>query len=85
VALIDVGGGTTDVTVFHAGAVKHTAVLPLGGNHITNDVAAGLFTPSAAAGETQAAYGRTSGWAGGGGEENPGNLPPPPSFSQNRT
>ncbi|MCB0360751.1 MAG: cell division protein FtsA, partial [Bdellovibrionales bacterium] len=46
VAMIDMGGGTTDITIFHEGAVKHTAVLPLGGNHITNDVAAGLRTPS---------------------------------------
>ncbi|OVE80051.1 cell division protein FtsA, partial [bacterium J17] len=59
VALIDVGGGTTDVTVFHAGAVKHTAVLPLGGNHITNDVAAGLRTPAAAAEDIKRRYGST--------------------------
>lgn len=49
VALVDIGGGTTDITVFHAGAVKHTAVIPLGGNHLTNDVAAGLRTPAGAA------------------------------------
>jgi cell division protein FtsA len=45
VALIDIGGGTTDIVVFHGGAVMHTAVLPLGGNHLTSDVAAGLRTP----------------------------------------
>jgi cell division protein FtsA len=45
VALIDIGGGTTDIVVFHNGSVMHTAVLPLGGNHLTSDVAAGLRTP----------------------------------------
>src|SRR5487761_2365668 len=45
VALIDIGGGTTDVIVFLNGAVMHTAVLPIGGNHLTSDVAAGLHTP----------------------------------------
>ena len=45
VALIDIGGGTTDVIVFLNGAVMHTAVLPIGGNHLTGDVAAGLRTP----------------------------------------
>lgn len=45
VALIDMGAGTTDVLVFHQGALKHTAVLSLGGNHVTSDVAAGLRTP----------------------------------------
>jgi len=49
VALVDVGGGTTDVMIFHGGAVKHTAVLPLGGAHLTNDIAAGLRTPTAEA------------------------------------
>lgn len=45
VALIDIGGGTTDVVVFLNGAVMHTAVLPIGGSHLTGDVAAGLRTP----------------------------------------
>jgi cell division protein FtsA len=45
VALIDIGGGTTDIIVFYNGAVMHTAVLPVGGNHLTSDVAAGLRTP----------------------------------------
>ncbi|HEX9263172.1 MAG TPA: cell division protein FtsA [Candidatus Binatia bacterium] len=44
VALVDVGGGTTDIAVYHDGTVKHTAVVPIGGNHITNDIAAGLRT-----------------------------------------
>jgi cell division protein FtsA len=45
VALIDIGGGTTGVIVFHNGAVMHTAVLPIGGSHLTSDIAAGLRTP----------------------------------------
>lgn len=45
VALVDMGGGTTDIALFHEGAVKHTAVLALGGNHLTSDIAAGLRTP----------------------------------------
>jgi len=57
VAMVDMGGGTTDLTIFHAGAVKHTAVLPLGGNHVTNDIAAGLRTPSSSAEEIKRRYG----------------------------
>jgi cell division protein FtsA len=45
VALIDLGGGTTDVAVFGDGSIKHTAVLSLGGYHLTNDAAVGLRTP----------------------------------------
>jgi cell division protein FtsA len=45
VALIDVGGGTTDLAVFERGALWHTAVLPVGGDHFTNDLAVGLRTP----------------------------------------
>ncbi|OFX14529.1 MAG: cell division protein FtsA [Armatimonadetes bacterium RBG_16_58_9] len=42
VALLDIGGGTTDVAVFTAGEIYYTAVLPVGGNHVTNDIAVGL-------------------------------------------
>jgi cell division protein FtsA len=45
VALVDLGAGTTDVLVFHQGALRHTAVLSIGGNHVTSDIAAGLRTP----------------------------------------
>jgi cell division protein FtsA len=45
VVLIDVGGGTTDIAIYHDGTVKHTAVIGIGGNHVTNDIAAGLRTP----------------------------------------
>ncbi|TMA52959.1 MAG: cell division protein FtsA [Deltaproteobacteria bacterium] len=49
VALLDLGGGTTDVVVVHAGAIRHTAVLPVGGGHVTTDLAAALRTPFAEA------------------------------------
>jgi cell division protein FtsA len=45
VALIDIGGGTTDIAVFFEGTVRHTAVIPLGGSNVTNDLAIGLRTP----------------------------------------
>lgn len=57
VALADMGSGTTDITIFHDGAVKHTAVLPVGGNHVTNDIAAGLRTPFADAERIKLRYG----------------------------
>ena len=57
VALIDIGGGTTDIIVFHNGAVMHTAVLPIGGNHLTGDVAAGLRTPLSEAERLKISYG----------------------------
>ena len=45
VALVDVGGGTTDLAVFYDGAIRHTAVVGLGGANVTNDMAIGLRTP----------------------------------------
>ncbi|MGH7906729.1 MAG: cell division protein FtsA [Candidatus Binataceae bacterium] len=57
VALLDIGGGTTDIVVFHGGAVMHTAVLPIGGSHVTNDIAAGLRTPVADAERLKISYG----------------------------
>jgi cell division protein FtsA len=47
VAVIDMGSGTTGIALYHDGMVKHTVVLPIGGNHVTNDIAAGLRTPFA--------------------------------------
>ncbi|MFM7202392.1 MAG: cell division protein FtsA [Myxococcota bacterium] len=44
VAVVDIGGGTTDLAVFHGGVVQHTAVLSLGGDHITRDISIGLGT-----------------------------------------
>ncbi len=57
VAIVDIGGGTTDITVFHSGAIKHTAVIPLGGDNLTNDVSHGLRTPKASAEEIKRRYG----------------------------
>jgi cell division protein FtsA len=41
VALVDIGGGTTDITIFHEGIIRHTAVIPFGGNVITADIKEG--------------------------------------------
>ncbi len=57
VLLIDVGGGTTDVALFRDGAVWYTGVLPLGGDHISNDIAVGLRTPTADAEELKKRHG----------------------------
>ena len=57
VALIDIGGGTTDVAVFSDGAIWHTVVLPIGGNLITSDIAIGLRLPFAVAEELKVTYG----------------------------
>lgn len=45
VALLDIGGGTTDLAIFERGSLWHTAVLGIGGDHFTNDIAVGLRTP----------------------------------------
>src|SRR5689334_5231059 len=45
VAVIDIGGGTTDLLLYVDGGIAHTSVIPVGGNNVTNDVAAGLRTP----------------------------------------
>ena len=57
VALVDMGGGTTDIAIVHEGSVKHTAVLAIGGNHLTNDIAMGLRTPIAEAERIKQRYG----------------------------
>ncbi len=57
VALLDIGGGTTDIAIFVDGAIKHTAVLSIGGNHLTNDIAVGLRTPMAEAEKIKQQYG----------------------------
>ena len=46
VALVDVGGGTTDIAIFTGGAIRHTAVIPIAGDQITNDIAMALRTPT---------------------------------------
>ena len=45
VAMVDLGGGTTDLALFAEGSIRHTAVLPIGGQHLTTDLAIGLRTP----------------------------------------
>jgi cell division protein FtsA len=57
VALIDIGGGTCDVMVYCDGAIVHTSVLPLGGGHITNDIATVLRTPLDSAEKIKRKYG----------------------------
>ncbi len=57
VALVDIGGGTTDIAIFSNAAIKHTAVLALGGQNLTNDIAFGLRTPMAAAERIKMKYG----------------------------
>jgi cell division protein FtsA len=57
VVLIDIGGGTTDVAIFTEGAIRHTAVIPIAGDQITNDIAMALRTPTAEAEEIKLRYG----------------------------
>ena len=57
VVLLDIGGGTTDIAIYAEGAIKHTAVLSLGGNHLTNDIAVGLRTPTGDAEKIKQDYG----------------------------
>ena len=49
VCLLDIGGGTTDIAVFTHGAIRHTAVIPIAGDQVTNDIAMALRTPTAEA------------------------------------
>ncbi len=57
VAVVDIGGGTTDIATFVNGSLWHTAVLGIGGNHLTNDVAVGLRTPASEAEKIKVKYG----------------------------
>jgi cell division protein FtsA len=57
VALLDIGGGTTDIAVFTEGSIRHTAVLPVGGSYVTSDIATGLRTPAAEAEKIKLKYG----------------------------
>lgn len=57
VVLVDIGGGTTDIAVFAEGSICHTAVLPVGGGHITRDLVVGLRCPYQAAEDAKALYG----------------------------
>jgi cell division protein FtsA len=46
VCLVDIGGGTTDIAIFTEGAIRHTAVIPIAGDQITNDIAVAMRTPT---------------------------------------
>ena len=56
VCLVDIGGGTTDIAVFTGGAIRHTAVIPIAGDQVTNDIAMALRTPTQNAEEIKIKY-----------------------------
>jgi len=56
VCLVDTGGGTTDIAIFSEGAVRHTAVIPIAGDQVTNDIAVALRTPTQYAEEIKIKY-----------------------------
>jgi cell division protein FtsA len=56
VCIIDMGGGTTDIAVFCGGAIQHTAVIPIAGSQVTNDIAVSLRTPAQYAEEIKIKY-----------------------------
>ncbi|MCK9529609.1 MAG: cell division protein FtsA [Gammaproteobacteria bacterium] len=56
VCLVDIGGGTTDLAVFTEGAIRHTAVIPIAGDQVTNDIAVALRTPTQFAEEIKVKY-----------------------------
>ncbi len=56
VCLVDVGGGTTDIAVFTDGSIRHTAVIPIAGDQVTNDIAVALRTPTQHAEEIKIKY-----------------------------
>jgi cell division protein FtsA len=57
VCLVDIGGGTTDIAVFTGGAIRHTSVIPIAGDQITNDIAMALRTPTKDAEDIKIKYG----------------------------
>lgn len=57
VAMVDIGGGTSDMAIFYQGAIKHTSVLTIAGSQMTNDIAIGLRTPNAEAEKIKHSYG----------------------------
>ncbi|MCX7125282.1 MAG: cell division protein FtsA, partial [Gammaproteobacteria bacterium] len=60
VCMIDIGGGTTDVAIFIDGAIRHTAVIPIAGDHVTNDIAVALRTPTINAEQIKKQYAAVS-------------------------
>ena len=57
VCLIDIGGGTSDIAVYTGGAIRHTAVIPIAGDQVTNDIAMTLRTPTKEAEELKVRFG----------------------------
>lgn len=57
VVLVDIGGGTTDIAIFSEGSIRHTAVIPIAGDQITNDIAMALRTPTPDAEDIKMRYG----------------------------
>ena len=57
VCLVDIGGGTTDIAIFTQGAIRHTGVIPIAGDQITNDIAMALRTPTKDAEDIKRRYG----------------------------
>ncbi len=57
VCLIDIGGGTTDIAIFHEGAIQYTAVIPIAGDQVTNDLAMAIRTPTKSAENLKLNYG----------------------------
>lgn len=57
VCLVDIGGGTTDIAIYSEGAIQHTAVIPIAGDQVTNDIAVALRTPSQHAETIKIQYG----------------------------
>ncbi len=56
VCLVDIGGGTTDIAIFTEGAIRHTAVIPIAGDQVTNDIAVALRTPTQYANDLKIKY-----------------------------
>tara|TARA_R110002020_G_scaffold89693_3_gene219044 strand:- start:30708 stop:31913 length:1206 start_codon:yes stop_codon:yes gene_type:complete len=56
VCMVDIGGGTTDIAIFTEGAIRHTAVIPIAGDQVTNDIAMALRTPTQYAEEIKIRY-----------------------------
>ncbi|MED5252413.1 MAG: cell division protein FtsA [Pseudomonadota bacterium] len=56
VCMVDIGGGTTDMAIFTEGAIRHTAVIPIAGDQVTNDIAMALRTPTQHAEEIKVKY-----------------------------
>ncbi len=60
VCLVDIGGGTTDISVFHDGSIRHTGIIPIAGDQVTGDIALALRTPRQCAEEIKIKYGCAS-------------------------